>query len=120
MKDFFHATIGEAHTDAGMDAKTFDPMFKLYYHRPVMINENVEWVPKTRIKGTVLGIILVLEISDVKTAIQRAAIIVRDERVNCFEIKRSVPRTSSTLLDTPMIETKLVSTCRGAQLFIGI
>ena len=42
MKDFFHATVGEAHTElVGDGSKTYDPMLKLYFHRPVMVNDNL-------------------------------------------------------------------------------
>lgn len=42
MKDYFHATVGEAHIEESKDTKSYDPMLKLYYHRPVMINDNID------------------------------------------------------------------------------
>ena len=41
MRDLFHATVGEGHCTSS-DSKTYDPMLKLYYGRPVMVNENID------------------------------------------------------------------------------
>ena len=41
MKDFFYATVGEGHVRDTGGTKTYDPMLKLYYGCPVLINENI-------------------------------------------------------------------------------
>lgn len=54
MKDFFHATIGEAHVvEAGSTkgTKSYDPLLKLYHHRPIMITDNID-VPNGLSNGT--------------------------------------------------------------------
>ena len=43
VKDFFYATVGEAHVKKAGNGgnKTYDPLLKLYYHRPIMVNDNI-------------------------------------------------------------------------------
>ena len=50
-KDILHSCVGEAHVKSSGNSKTYDPLLKLYYGRPLMINDNLD-VKKCIANGT--------------------------------------------------------------------
>jgi hypothetical protein len=50
-KDILYACVGEAHIKSLQSGKAYDPLLKLYYGRPLMINENLD-VKKCIANGT--------------------------------------------------------------------
>jgi len=41
-KDILYACVGEAHVKSSGNSKTHDPLLKMYFGRPVMINDNLD------------------------------------------------------------------------------
>jgi hypothetical protein len=50
-KDILYACVGEAHVKSLGNSKTYDPLLKLYFGRPLMINDNLD-VKKCIANGT--------------------------------------------------------------------
>jgi hypothetical protein len=50
-KDILYACVGEAHVKSSGNSKTHDPLLKLYFGRPLMINDNLD-VKKCIANGT--------------------------------------------------------------------
>ena len=50
-KDILYACVGEAHVKSSGNSKTHDPLLKMYFGRPLMINDNLD-VKKCIANGT--------------------------------------------------------------------